>query len=699
MTSLRLGLRLAVAGGREALARLAFAAAGVAVGITILLLALTAPYLMQGRADRTAWHHVTSGSAGWTTPGPPVVEAADGALFLAVSDYHDGEPMLRTYVAALGADPPVPPGLNRLPGPGEVAASPAMRRLLESTPDDELDDRFPGRVTMTIGEAGLEHENELVALVGRTPDQLRGIRSVGEVRGFSRPAESPFVRFAFGTLITPFLLFGAAMLLAPVLILIVVMTRVAWAQRERRLAAIRLAGASRMQTAIVVAAETGLAAVAGSGLAWIGYELGRRVLAATVTFQGGRFWLDDVAVGPWLLVLVLAGTPALVMLTAIVSVPSVQFSPLATSRGGRRPRPTIWHVLPLVAGVGGAFAIEPLQELLGASYGQLSALVTLLTVVGLVVLGPWLCLMAGRGLAWISRGVPGLIAARRIAIDPGATFRAVSGVVLAVMAVTYLGSTSTQFLPLGQPDESRIMRLRPGVVHVITGGVPADRVAPLLSEQVVLARPGGGELPCVDLARVRLNVTCPPGEQGRTGPSSDTLPIVDVYVLTDGTLAAENRVRTQAANLVPNAIINSDRDPVDYGLETLFADFNRLVSVASLFVLLIAACSLTAGMIGGLLERRRPFALLRASGMRLGELRWVVLLETSATMVFTSVVGVGLGMVLAYAASRRGGGGWTWPDFDVFIYVGSGVLAALVFSTLALPLLSATTRYDSVRYE
>jgi hypothetical protein len=35
----------------------------------------------------------------------------------------------------------------------------------------------------------------------------------------------------------------------------------------------------------------------------------------------------------------------------------------------------------------------------------------------------------------------------------------------------------------------------------------------------------------------------------------------------------------------------------------------------------------------------------------------------------------------------------------VYAYAGGGVLAALVLSTLVLPLLGAATRYDAIRYE
>ena len=73
-------------------------------------------------------------------------------------------------------------------------------------------------------------------------------------------------------------------------------------------------------------------------------------------------------------------------------------------------------------------------------------------------------------------------------------------------------------------------------------------------------------------------------------PGSSTSSVVDlVYVPTDGSLAAENRVRTQAANLVPNAIINSNRDPIDYNLETFFQDMDRFAAVAALFVLISGA--------------------------------------------------------------------------------------------------------------
>jgi len=642
-----LGVRLALGGGREGLVRLVFMAVGVGVGVALLLLALTAPSALRGRFDRMAWQDAAYSAASPETNDDPVVESTEGALFLAVSDYYDGRPMTRAYLAALGEDPPVPPGLSRAPGPGEVAASPALRRLLASTPDDELDNRFPGRVTLTIGPEGLAHDNELVGIIGRTPQQLHDVRSVGEVHGFTDVLPGGWAIVVF---LVFFVLSGAVQILVPIVILIVVVTRVAWRQRERRLAAIRLVGATQSQISLVAAAEAGLAAVGGAALGWGLYEVGRRVVAATLIFQRGHFWVDDVAVPPLWLAGILLGAPVLVMLTTVASLRGIRTRPLAVQRRSRRRRPSLWLVVPLVVGLGGQFALLPFQDRFAATgedggpppLAMLGALLTLSAIVGLILVGPWLVAMVGRGVARLSRTVPSLLAARRIAENPQATFYSVAAVGLAAVGLAYIGCTVAVN---SQPDTSGDLAgpwsrsLRPGAISVMTGGVPAPTVEPLLSQGAVLVGPGGGGGPvvaCADLARV-LYVTCPyPPDIGIIEPwASGPWPAgtgAVVYIPTDGSLAAENRVRTRAANLVPNAIINSDRDPIDYNLETFFQDLDRLAAVAALFGLIIGGFGLAASMVGGLIERRRPFALLRASGVYLRELRRAVLLETAATM-------------------------------------------------------------------
>ena len=178
---------------------------------------------------------------------------------------------------------------------------------------------------------------------------------------------------------------------------------------------------------------------------WVGalYEVGRRVLAATLIFQGGHFWLDDVAVPPWWLAGILLGAPVLVMLTTVASLRAIHMRPLAVQRRSRRRRPSLWLVVPLVVGLGGQFALLPFRDRLAVSgedggpplLATLGALLTLSAIVGFVLVGPWLVAMVGRGVARLSRSVPSLLAARRIAENPQATFYSVAAVGLAAVAL------------------------------------------------------------------------------------------------------------------------------------------------------------------------------------------------------------------------------------------------------------------------
>jgi hypothetical protein len=68
----RLGLRLALAGGREAVLRLVFTAIGGWVGLTLLLLALTGVAAANGRAERSASLDAGPSARSWPA-------SADGA--------------------------------------------------------------------------------------------------------------------------------------------------------------------------------------------------------------------------------------------------------------------------------------------------------------------------------------------------------------------------------------------------------------------------------------------------------------------------------------------------------------------------------------------------------------------------------------------------------------------------------------------
>ena len=113
-------------------------------------------------------------------------------------------------------------------------------------------------------------------------------------------------------------------------------------------------------------------------------------------------------------------------------------SPRSASPAGRRRKPPrAWRVIPLLAGLAelGFWTVHG-HPARSPGRSRRSCPASRLILVGLFIAGPWLTMAAARAMArWTSR--PGtLIAARRLADDPRAAFRAVSGLVLALFITT-----------------------------------------------------------------------------------------------------------------------------------------------------------------------------------------------------------------------------------------------------------------------
>jgi hypothetical protein len=709
--SILLGIRIAFAGGRESLARNALMAAGVAVGVMLLLFTLTAMPVLQRHIDRLAWHRTTAVS-------PPT--APDPALWLAVTDRYAGRDIIRVHVAALGPRPPVPPGVDRLPGPGEVVASPALAELMRTVPDDQLRNRFPGQVIGTIGPDGLIAPAELVGIVGRTPEELRDTDGAVEIRGIEQPGMRISLYGFYRVLIS----LVAVLIVGPVVVFVAMVTRIGAARREQRFSAIRLAGATRLQTAALAASETAAAAIAGTLLGLLGFLAARPTVASHVTLGHGiPIFVEDLMAPMRQMLLVLAAVPVLAVATTLVALHRVQISPLGAHRRGRRRSPQDWRLVPLVAGIVGIWYSEKVQS--DPAYVEttllrwVSSLSPLAVLVGLVLAGPLICFWISRGLARSSGRATTLIAARRIAADPYTASYAVSGVALAMFVATTLGLIAAAERPGGGDRQASLGH---GVVAVHARGVPETSLAPLITSDAVVARSGPGQLVvvrCEDLAWVS-NVTCPlpaslegPDPQPATelfvvpnvfgpagftepGPEAASLPVQTVFVPTDGTLAAEERVRTLAAIAVPS-VRTETADELAARTTMEFAWVDGVLPPAMAFVLLVAACSLTVATVSGLMERRRPFALLRASGVRLGELRRIMLLETGLPLVITTLGGIGIAILVTYMITP--GEEWGLPGARFFAGLGLAVVAALAVSSLALPLMDVATRHDSARFE
>ena len=61
----------------------------------------------------------------------------------------------------------------------------------------------------------------------------------------------------------------------------------------------------------------------------------------------------------------------------------------------------------------------------------------------------------------------------------------------------------------------------------------------------------------------------------------------------------------------------------------------------------IAGCSLAVAVAAGLTERKRPFSVLRLTGVSVAMLRRVVALETVVPLVLTATVSIAVGFLAA----------------------------------------------------
>jgi FtsX-like permease family len=450
-----LGLRLVLSGGREAITRLVILATAVGLGVGLLLTAVAATNAVSTWNSRHAWWYTGASSV---PPGPAAAGTAP-LWWHPGSDLYAGQDINRFDVAATGASSPVPPGIPRDPAPGQYYASPALVALLRSTPADQLADRYPGQLAGPIGDAALPSPNSLVIIIGHTPAQLAQTPNTVRVTSIAGAGPGGSRHLCLGADCPPSVNPGgvdysprdggaspsttdlilsvvALAILAPVLIFIATATRLSAARREQRFAAMRLVGATRKQVSLLAATESTAAAVLGAALGF-GVFLLLRAPVAGIPFIGQPFFPAEMTLSLLDILLVAIGVPVAAAVAARLALRRVHISPLGVARRQTPQPPRSWRVLPLLAGFAflGFFVVHGKPA---SASAQVLTFVPgyLLIIVGLVIAGPWVTMAAARLMARRTSRPGTLIAARRLGDDPRAAFRAVSGLVLALLITT-----------------------------------------------------------------------------------------------------------------------------------------------------------------------------------------------------------------------------------------------------------------------
>jgi hypothetical protein len=757
----RLGLRLSLRSGREALIRLVLTTVAVGVGVALLLCVLADYHAFHASNSRQCWE-CTQGPS----PNGHVSPAPNAELWSSTADYFDGQTIERLDLAALGPHAPVPPGISRLPGAGQYDASPALAALLRSVPADELGDRYPGRLAGIIGDKALTGPDELVIFIGYRPAQLAAVPNVQIVTKIAtappKQVWTPYFRDAFAV--------GVLAVLFPMLILVGTATRLAAARREERYAAMRLVGATPRQISVVASVDAMVSALFGAILG-IGIFAAVQPALANAALIGTTYFADTVTPTALGYLGMLVGVPVVSAAAALLSLRRVQISPLGVTRKTTPPAPSAARLIPLLAGIGlfiGGLAITTKESIGGPAYPGL-----LITLAGLVIAGPWLTAAAARLFARLVRGPSPLLAARRLADNPQAAFRTVAGLVLAV----FLGTIVAGLLPA--VNATTATPSAKGLSNVLLdtfsmgpgsfgpGGLPAGLApqasARLLSElrgfkgattypvyslpqsrpssnRPIHVLPGPGPkrqapydsiISCASLKGLAVLGQCAPGAKAievtampllySDNPTFSTKPIASasnppvpatfsrltleaVLIRVDGPATLE-RVRTFLDTHTTQA--ESASPPKTYGeavqIRLAYANtLSRLVYIAVALTLLVAGCSLAVTVGGNLVDRKRPFTLLRVSGTPSATLYRVVLLEAILPLAAATIVAAGTAYGFAVlTVDRMAPAGTPTPALGHVYYttMGAGLLISLVVILVTMPVLGRLTAPANARFE
>lgn len=744
--------RLVIAGDRSSRRRLLGIVAGVMVGITIFLMLAAASQAFGERSRRSTWHQPVSTNP--TYLEPDTVLTPTTAVIASSTDYYEGRVITIMLVAATPDTSVRIPGSDVMPRPGQYLASPALAELIDSTPADQLGERY-GEQVGTLSNDAVEGPDSLVAVIGADQSQVLGRQGPGmpppqvvtELVGHDYASQVWRIVAAIGAIAT----------LVPVLLLVAIVTDLGAAQRAERFATLRLIGATPGQVARIAAAETAATTLLGA-LLGVGAYLALIPAAARIVINSSRFFPHDLLASPAVIAASVLGTTLGAAAVAWWRTRRAGIGPLGASRERSERPPRLRSLLPLLTGLAGLTAVRVVSrgsEVSVTTIGLLLVGSFCLTMLGLLWAGPlltsWSARLARRG----ARSAAQVISLGRLAQHPRAAFRAVGGLVIAVYVVTLFAVAITAAVGTAVPTQGAGY-LPTTTLYTIAGpsdpaalGAVANRLGDVEGVgTVALARmeaprgSGGAEESegsedserdkeqnragmrltlSVEDARAlgagdaqsdtgwvsvssRWLVNAAADPEPAEAPGEEPAPTV-LLAGTDGGAGALERARTlmetSDLNLTMYPITRSDRTAVmATAMENQFA---TLGYIGILIAAGVSTVSLAVSTIASLLARRRMLSLLRLVGMPRDVLRHSVAYETLLPVAGVLALGIGAAVytawILVTGTSSRSIG---WPTGSYYAVVGACLALtglAIVASARAAGRMVSGSAGGTVRFE
>jgi predicted lysophospholipase L1 biosynthesis ABC-type transport system permease subunit len=233
-----------------------------------------------------------------------------------------------------------------------------------------------------------------------------------------------------------------------------------------------------------------------------------------------------------------------------------------------------------------------------------------------------------------------------------------------------------------------------------------------------------GLVTCAELDRLQAFGSCPAGGQVAVVPTDligmrafdltndtyvwgaatglvaadvDRQPILSVVVNTTSRSAFE-RARTMLIDAFPQGRFPSSVAEWESNTAQQMNQFQQLANVVMLASLPIAGCSLAVSVAGGLSDRKRPFSMLRLTGVQLRTLRRVVALETVVPLLVVSAVAIGMGFLASHLFLRAQlDYSLLPPPGSFYLMVAGGLAVSLAIVASTMPLLRRITGPETAR--
>ena len=730
--------------GRQSFARLGLTTAAVALGIVLVCYFTAGVNGLMGRVNGLAINTAAYQAARGVAEQKPIA----GVEPLKVGGTRRGDASkwrgqyIQSYSMYGTAKSPQFAKL-KTPRPGEYYLSKALADAVAEYPEDNILARF-GKNTKYLGVIPSEYTaspDALMIVRGASAEEVAEsdafTKSQGQpsyfadvyrtdANGLKSDAKiDPVAVIVFGV--------GGTILLFPIVIFVSVATQLGAAQREKRYAALRLIGATKRQVGRVLMLESLLASVVGVIIGLGAFWLLQAPLQ-DFKMDGMRFNPSDLALTGTQYALIIGLTLGLTMFVNWRRMRRAQISPLGVSRSVEKVKKLrAWRAL--VPALGIAFfawlSSKPGRDWLDANKESaipmlLLTAALLLVMFGLIMAGGWLTnklsLLAAR---WANNGSM-LIAGKRTAVHSRTVFRSVSGVVLALFAGSfYLTATSgIEGLNAQAVKDNGFSQLKRGTAIVIGRSLPGDMAEQLQQKSYITSvatiypREDGDAIRCQDLAKYTEHTCLNNARPDQFAllnfdkPVVKNVSLINDKVDTNGakeylvTLKSDNDIEklrtmvTAKANQYDLTYAVSGTDSKKPHINPTIREFADLAYVGIGVTLFVAVASLIVSTIGGLMERRRSLYTLRLSGMRLDQLKRLVMVESVAPLLTTSILSCGFGV-------------WTGAVFTstfsttlkpvltptYFAIVGIGLVAAIIGIYLILPMVDKLTRAEANQTE